>query len=184
MPWWSVIIWSTVFVTGASLMLFLVRDLPDIMALATVHALLLALLTALTIFDFRQGILPDVFTFSLIGFGVFWNYWQFGAILEPVTGAIIGFAIFWLFDLIWRRRTGSSGLGRGDAKLLAGGGALLGPLHIPALMLIASAGALIAASMERVFLFKTMRSAETSPKQLIAFGPYICAAIWLIWCVQ
>jgi len=53
--------------------------------------------------------------------------------------------LFVLIELTYRRLRGQDGLGRGDAKLLAAGGAWCGWSGLPLIVLISSALALIAA---------------------------------------
>lgn len=134
--------------------------------------LVIILLTALSAWDARNFILPDVLTFSLILFGVFWHYWTGDPIMNSVFGALIGFAIFWGIDYAWKIAKGRNSIGRGDAKLLAGGGALCGVLGLPLIILVSSAVGLVGA------LF--MRRTKTK-EAVIPFGPFLAFAIWCVW---
>lgn len=136
---------------------------------------LLALLGALVLFDARSKVLPDIFTFSLIVFGVVWNFLQHNEVLMPVVGAFIGYTVFYAISAIWKSRTGDTGLGLGDAKLLAGGGALLGPFYLPYIVLLSSGLALMS-----VFFTLPLRQSKERVT-IIAFGPYICLAVWTFW---
>lgn len=134
----------------------------------------LGLLTVMTFYDLRRFILPDVLTFSLILVGLVWAIWSGDNILLSISGAIIGFGLFWLIDTFWRFQFGKSGLGRGDAKLLAGGGALCGALQLPAILFVSSGTALL-------IVFAQKMAGNRNRDQLFPFGPFLATGIWITW---
>jgi leader peptidase (prepilin peptidase)/N-methyltransferase len=71
---------------------------------------------------------------------------------------------------------GREGLGFGDAKLLAAGGAWLSWQSVPSVVLIAAVLAL-AVVLGIALVRRTRLSAATR----VPFGPYLAAAIWLVW---
>ena len=107
-------------------------------------AVLASVLLALSYTDLRTGLLFDAMTLPLILLGLGYAAWN-GAVLMSVAGAIVGYALVAGLAAYWRRARGYEGIGLGDAKLLAAGGAWVGLAGLPILLLIASGTGLIAA---------------------------------------
>jgi len=133
-------------------------------------------LLGLAIIDARDGLLPDALTLPLIVLGfVVTGISDPSQLIDSAIGAAAGYflvvALRWLYRR-WRKR---EGMGLGDAKLLAAAGSWVGWLGLPSVVLIASllgiAGAFIVAWRGRAL------TADLS----IAFGPALCAALWLVW---
>jgi len=131
--------------------------------------ILVIILTALAVIDFRTYILPDYLTMPLIGLGLAFAYTQ-GQLNEALIGAIVGYSGFVLLEIAYKQLRGKDGLGRGDAKLLAAGGAWCGWFGLPFIVLIASAFGLVHALM----LARTNNDA-------LPFGPHLAAGIFLTW---
>lgn len=129
---------------------------------------LLGALLALAIIDLRTYRLPNFLTFPLIAFGLIYNFILALDFYPYLLGAVLGYAIFWTVETAYRLIRKRDGLGRGDAKLLAVGGAWCGAMALPFIILIASASALA------LVLLKPQ-----SERRLVklAFGPYLAAAI-------
>lgn len=110
--------------------------------------------------DAKTGIIPDVFTLAPLGlvlvFGLVQQQWM------VLVSAVILFAPFAILALISKGR----GMGWGDAKLAALGGALLGVTSATVAFVLASFVAALAA-----WLKYRKRNAP------IAMGPYLVAAI-------
>jgi leader peptidase (prepilin peptidase)/N-methyltransferase len=109
--------------------------------------------------DMRAGIIPDLFTLGplVITLAV--------AVLQrdggPLWGMLLAFVPFALLAVFSRGR----GMGWGDVKLAALGGALIGMAGITLAVALASVAAYVASLVNR------------RPRQPIAFGPYLAAAI-------
>ncbi len=134
---------------------------------------LLAFLTALSWKDAKTYRLPDTLTLPLIPLGILQGYlltedWKAG-----VIGAIIGYVIFVAIEYAFKALRGKDGLGRGDAKLLAAGGAWCGWAGLPFIVLIASGTGLIAA------LMPSLRNSLTEGR--IPFGPFLAFGIFTVW---
>ena len=132
-------------------------------------------LLALSWIDLRTLLLPDYLTLPLIPAGVAVGWASPGAApLDHVIGAAAGFAFFAALGLGYRRLRGREGLGLGDAKLLAAGGAWLGWAGLPSMVLIAAvtalAGSLVAAAAGRA-----------AADQETPFGPYLALGLWMVW---
>ena len=130
---------------------------------------LASVLVALAIIDFRTFILPDILTLPLIVVGLGFAYWQ-GVIKFALIGAAIGYGGLVLLELLYKKLRGRDGLGRGDAKLLAAGGAWCGALGLPFIILIASASGLVHALL-----------LSKSKAQELPFGPHLALGIFLTW---
>ncbi|MCU0838027.1 MAG: prepilin peptidase [Rhodospirillales bacterium] len=141
------------------------------------------LLLTLAAIDRAHFILPDMLTLPLLGLGL-----AVAAVLAPdrlgdhAIGAAAGFAAFALIAAAYRRVRGREGLGLGDAKLLAAGGAWLGWQALPTVVAGAAGLALAVALAARALAALGGASAPPlAADQRLAFGPYLCAAIWLVW---
>ncbi len=133
-------------------------------------------LLALALIDRRAFLLPDVLTLPLLALGLLAT-----ADLAPealpvhLAGAALGWLGFTLLALGYRALRGREGLGGGDAKLLAAGGAWLGWPALPAIMV--GAAALGIAEV----LLRRMAGGGHGAEEPIAFGTWLAAAIWLLW---
>jgi leader peptidase (prepilin peptidase) / N-methyltransferase len=172
------------------------RDLAACVALAVLAALTaaawlpvpVAILTlvltfgvaAITICDARHFIIPDALSLPAIPAGVF-AFWliQGGdgvqAIMLSSLGALLGGGSLYLIKAGYEYLTGNEGLGLGDVKLLAAGGAWLGPGYLAATLLLASFAALVAV------LMAIIGKRGISRKTPLPFGAFLAPAIWLVW---
>ena len=131
-------------------------------------------LLALACIDWRCHRLPDPLTLPLLLAGLAACAWlQPGRLAGHAAAAAAGYAAFRLIALAYRRLRGRDGLGAGDAKLLAAGGAWLGIAALPTLVLLAALATLAAA------LAAGRRRTDAVP-----FGPGLAAATWALWLVQ
>ena len=89
-------------------------------------AVLLVALAALSWIDARTFRLPDALTLPLIAVGLFQSWYLSGQAFDAAIGAVAGYLFFFLVEKSFHALRGKEGLGRGDAKLLAAGGAWCG----------------------------------------------------------
>ena len=134
--------------------------------------LLLTGLIALSWTDVKTYRLPDKLTFPLMAAGLIYSYLSEN-IIESVIGLILGYSIFVAIEYAFKALRGKDGLGRGDAKLLAVGGAWCGWLGLPFIVLIASGFGLVAA------LMPTVRTSAEGGR--IPFGPFLALGIFMVW---
>jgi leader peptidase (prepilin peptidase)/N-methyltransferase len=132
-------------------------------------------LLLLSYIDLRTGLLPDILTWPLVAFGLGYATHQ-GVLLVSLVGAVMGYALIAGIGLFWRRAKGYEGIGLGDAKLLAAGGAWVGAYGLPIVLLIASGAGLIAA------LIAAQRTRLSHEKAAIVFGPCLALGVWVVWC--
>ena len=143
--------------------------------IATVFAgaVLLIALAGLARIDARTQRLPDLVTYPLVLMGLVWAFGTQTDLYPHLLGAALGYGVFWAVEVAYRLVRKRDGLGRGDAKLLAAGGAWCGALALPVIVLIASVAALIRVWPRRA-----------DPMLRLAFGPYLALAIAAVWLVQ
>jgi leader peptidase (prepilin peptidase) / N-methyltransferase len=133
-------------------------------------------LLALGWIDWKTLRLPDALTLPLVALGLAaaWTDSQ-DALLSGAIGALVGYGALVAVNLGYRRLRGRDGLGRGDAKLLAAGGAWLGWQALPWIVLLAALLGLLLAALQRA------RGSPLTAESAIPFGPPLALAIWIIW---
>jgi leader peptidase (prepilin peptidase)/N-methyltransferase len=120
--------------------------------------------------------LPDMLTLPLVLAGLGEALWlDPDALTDRALGAAIGYAAFRLLAWAYFRFRGRDGLGQGDAKLLAAGGAWVGAAMLADVVLMAAvAGLLFAGGM--VLMGRRVDGSTRLP-----FGPFLAAGIWSVW---
>jgi leader peptidase (prepilin peptidase)/N-methyltransferase len=133
-------------------------------------------LLTLAAIDLRHYLLPNVLTLPLVpaGLAVAWLI-EPARVADHVVGAAVGLFGFALIAWLYRRVRQREGLGLGDAKLLAAGGAWLGWQALPSVVVVGAAAALAVA------LAGALAGSKLATTTRIAFGPYLALAIWLVW---
>ena len=143
---------------------------------AVLTALLGWQLLLISVIDAEHFRLPDQLTLPLLATGglaaVLLDH---TAPLDALIGAAAGFASLWLLAFAYRRLRGREGLGDGDPFLLAAGGAWIGWIGLPGVLLWASAAGLSLVAA-RVLVGKKVSAADRLP-----FGPCLAVGIWLTW---
>lgn len=132
-------------------------------------SILLVALTVLSWTDIKSFRLPDKITLPLIGLGIVQAF-LLSDIQASLIGAIIGYLAFVLIEQGFRMLRGKEGLGRGDAKLLAAGGAWCGWSGLPLIVLIASGTGLLLALLPKY-----------RDQGRIPFGPCLAFGIFMVW---
>ncbi|MAK64849.1 MAG: hypothetical protein CMF75_08970 [Maricaulis sp.] len=144
-----------------------------------IHAaslILISSLIALSWIDFRTYRLPDPVTLPLIAVGLAVNAFVFNTPAASLVGAVLGYGVFVAIELGFKALRGIQGLGRGDAKLLAAGGAWCGGWLLPGIVLIGALSALL--FVGALALVQRRAIDETRP---YAFGPWLALGIALAW---
>ncbi len=150
----------------------------NILAYIIFAALLFGILLRLSWIDIKSYRLPDKLTLPLIVLGWLQSYLLSSSLLASFIGTIIGYTVFVAIEYGFRALRGKDGLGRGDAKLLAAGGAWCGWAALPFIILIASGLGLLAA-----LLFQRRGSKDETPYtvSMIPFGPFLAFGIFTVW---
>jgi leader peptidase (prepilin peptidase) / N-methyltransferase len=168
---------SLAAVTGLTLAVFgwAAAATPPDLVLALSLVLGWTLLT-LAIVDVRSMRLPNVLTLPLIGLGLAASLTLPDApFLDHLMGAAAGYGVLAAIGWVYWRLRGREGLGLGDAKLLAAGGAWLGWRPLPSVLIVACLVALA-----WIAIRATMKG-RASLRHQIAFGGPLCLAIWIVW---
>lgn len=144
--------------------------------LAPVTAAFGVTLLAAAVIDFRLLQIPDALSLPLIPAGL-----AVAAIeprlvlLDHALGAAFGFLLLLAVRQLYQLARGREGLGLGDVKLFAAGGAWLAWHGLAATLLIASLAALTAVLALR------LRGRSVAAGDAVAFGPFLALGIWLVW---
>ncbi|WP_298914284.1 A24 family peptidase [uncultured Algimonas sp.] len=134
---------------------------------------LIGALIQLARIDWATQRLPNLITIPLLLAGLAWAFGTADDVYLHLLGAALGYGIFWAVETIYRLVRKRDGLGRGDAKLLAVGGAWCGAWALPAIILAASVSALVYALPKG-----GARDAR------IPFGPFLAIGIGAVWLSQ
>ncbi|MHA6287531.1 prepilin peptidase [Maricaulis sp. CAU 1757] len=136
-------------------------------------------LAALAWIDARTYRLPDWLTLPLIVLGLVVNAGLWGSVWAPIAGAAIGYVSLVVIEHGYRALRGRDGLGRGDAKLMAAGGAWCGAWMLPLIVLIASLSAIVF-----ILAISAVRRRLPDSAQPWPFGPWIALAIGVAWSIR
>lgn len=139
---------------------------------------LLIALGVLSWIDWKTLRLPNAITLPLIAVGLAVSAWR-DLLIPALIGAIAGYLVLFLVETLYRRTRDREGLGRGDAKLLAAGGAWCAWWSLPYILLVASLSGLIAAGLSAWLQKKPLGLDAKLP-----FGPFLGLGIALLWIVN
>lgn len=148
---------------------------PTLLA-AVLTALLGWQLLLIAVVDAGHFTLPDRLTLPLLATGgLAAALLDQTAPLDALIGAAAGFAGLWLLALAYRRLRGRDGLGDGDPILLAAGGAWVGWIGLPSVLLWAAAAGL------SLVAARLLVGGKVSADDRLPFGPCLAVGIWLTW---
>lgn len=125
-------------------------------------------LIVLAVIDWRSYRLPDVITLPLIPLGLLAAWWLGEALWVHALGAALGYGALVALEKSYEKLRGRPGLGRGDAKLFAGGGAWCGAMALPTILLTACLSAIVWVLALRLFAGQELKG-----DSMIAFGPFL-----------
>ncbi|MCB1581555.1 MAG: prepilin peptidase [Xanthomonadales bacterium] len=131
--------------------------------------ILVCFLITITWIDIDTFLIPDQISLSLLWFGLFFSLFEFS--IPPsvaIIGALVGYLSLWSVFHLFKLITGKEGMGYGDFKLLAAGGAWLGYEQLIIVLMLSSVSGLIIAVIEKLM-------GKTENK--IPFGPYLSIGI-------
>lgn len=134
---------------------------------------LIAALFQLARIDWMTQRLPNLITLPLLAAGLVWAFGTVEDFYLHLLGAALGYGVFWAVEVAYRLIRKRDGLGRGDAKLLAVGGAWCGVWALPLIVLIGSLTALA-----------YVLPKGTDRQSRIAFGPFLAVGIAIVWLSQ
>jgi leader peptidase (prepilin peptidase)/N-methyltransferase len=141
-------------------------------------AVLAALLLIAAAIDIRTMRIPNALNAAIAAAGLLATWLLQRDIVAALLGLGLGYGFIVLANLIYRTVRGRDGVGMGDAKLLGGAGAWVGWAGLPFVVLIASAAGIVYVAGLRL-VGKPVTGTHALP-----FGPFLCAAIMIVWVVQ
>ncbi len=138
-------------------------------------------LLALIWYDVREYRLPDLITLPLIFSGLAFAWLDGGQteLFFALIAVTLGYGLIWGVGKAWTALRGAPGIGLGDAKLLAAGGAWCGLLNLPLLITLASGAGLLIA----FFVARFDKNKRIVPSAVIPFGLALAPAIWVLECL-
>ena len=143
-------------------------------SLASLAGILLTwFLITIAMIDYDTLFIPDQFSLSLMWIGLFISLWA--VFIDPtaaIKGALLGYLLLWTIFHLFKIVTGKDGMGYGDFKLLAAGGAWFGMQSVMVIVIMSSfAGAILGSFF--ILINKNKKSKQ------IPFGPYLAIGMWL-----
>lgn len=133
-------------------------------------------LILIAVVDAEHFWLPDVLTLPLLVSGlVAAAALSNGGLIGSLIGVAAGFVSLWLLAALYRRLRGREGLGGGDPILLAAGGAWVGWIGLPSVLLWASAAGL------SLIAARLLTRRPVCGQDRLPFGPFLALGIWLTW---
>ena len=133
--------------------------------------LLVWFLIVITWIDLDTYLIPDQLSLTLLWLGLFFSLFEFS--VSPavaIIGSLVGYLSLWLLFHVFKIFTGKEGMGYGDFKLLAAGGAWLGFEPLIVVLFVSSISGLTVALIQ--FIIKR-------GQQKIPFGPYLSIGIFV-----
>ncbi len=145
------------------------------------HLQLLATLTlagllaiAATI-DLRTRRIPDVLNLATAIAGLTATWLLQRDMWVSLIGIAAGYVALFLVSVGYRQLRGRDGLGLGDAKLLAGGGAWIGWMGLPFAVLMAAGAGLVFVAVSN------LAGRKLTAIDALPFGPFLAAGIFATW---
>lgn len=132
-------------------------------------------LLALAVLDTEHFWLPDRIVLPLLLAGLSAGLVVAPPLADRLIGAAAGFAALAAIAAAYRHRTGRTGLGGGDPKLLAAIGAWLGWQALPLVVLLAATLGLMLVAADH------LRGREVTRHSRVALGALLAAAAWPLW---
>lgn len=128
--------------------------------------------------DVEKLLLPDLLTLPLLCCGLMHAGVEGKPeLVSAVSGAVVGYVALAAVGYVFERVRGVKGIGGGDAKLLAAGGAWLGWMGLPVVVLTASLAGLAFAAL------RSSKLQRAGGAMVLPFGPFLAGGIWLGWCL-
>ena len=145
----------------------------------TFGVMLIAILAAMAVADFRTMLIPDGLNIALAGFGLVYQFALTKSL--PVTAilfSVMMFVFFWLIRTGYQHFRGAAGLGLGDVKMAGGSAMWFSPWNLPIFLLVACFSALI------FVVLSALRSGGLDRAAKIPFGPFLGIGLAVTWVLE
>jgi leader peptidase (prepilin peptidase)/N-methyltransferase len=130
-------------------------------------------LVAIALIDYDTLLIPDQISLPLMWLGLFISLWVvFVNPAEAIKGALLGYLLLWTIFQLFKLVTGKEGMGYGDFKLLAAGGAWFGMSSVMVIVIMSSFAGAVIGTVAKVF-------SKGEQGKHIPFGPYLAIGTWL-----
>jgi leader peptidase (prepilin peptidase)/N-methyltransferase len=142
-------------------------------------AVLLAILVAIAVVDFRDMIIPDPLNLALAAAG-----FAFAALdrhsfpVGQAAFAILVLSGFWLFRAGFHRIRGIAGLGLGDVKMAGAAAFWFSPWNLPLFLFATAISALVFVTS------KSLATRRVDKHSRIPFGPFLGFGLFLTWALE
>ena len=141
--------------------------------------LLLAPVLAIAVIDARYLVIPNALSLFMLASGiVFVTITDASSLKDACIGVLVGGMTSYAISEIFVRVRGYKGLGLGDVKLVAAGGAWVGWLGLAPTLFLAATTALVYVAIRCIAV------GGFDQKTRIPFAPFLGGAIFVIWLLQ
>lgn len=142
-------------------------------------AVLVAIIVAISIVDFRELIIPDKLNILLGAMGFAYQLWLVPEFpILPVVFSALVFAIFFLVQQAFLYLRGVGGLGLGDVKMAAASALWISPWNLPIYILVSCCAALI------FVVFLAIKYGALIKSIKVPFGPFLGCGLILTWLIE
>lgn len=136
--------------------------------------------------DLKYFLIPGVMCYSLLFLGFICAYFNLipTSIILSLSGSVFAYIIVYISGFIFKLIRNMEGIGLGDYKLFAVGGAWVGFFNIPYLIILSSFIGLVFYILNKKFQFSSMDNISylddliAVKHKVIPFGPAICISIY------
>lgn len=138
-------------------------------------AVLIGLLSVISVIDIRTLRIPDSLNALLLGSGVlFWALQSPESLPYQIASGVVVATVLWLLRFGYARFSGRIGLGLGDVKMIGAGAVWISPFSVPMLVFIASFGGLVYAAV----------NGNSGGDGKIPFGPFLALGLMSTWLME
>lgn len=132
--------------------------------------------------DLLRFEIPDGVSLGLFPLGLFVT-WHLAPdqLVAHLAAGLAGGGLILAVNAGYRAWRGEDGLGIGDAKLLASGGAWLGPAGLPGALLFGCLSAIAALVVFARTKDRRHSGGRRFARRRLPFGPHLALGIWIIW---
>jgi len=103
------------------------------------YAIAISILIPISLIDLKFKIIPNNLSTSLLLLGICYSFVASSiSVIDSLLGIVLGFSVLYFINFIYEKINKETGIGVGDAKLLAGIGSILGYKLLPLVLLLTS----------------------------------------------
>lgn len=172
-------------------LVFLLTELylyPNVGILSVIVVLVIfSYLYCIFFIDLKYFLIPDIMCYSLLFLGFISAYFTLipTSIILSLSGSVFAYIIVYISGFIFKLIRNVEGIGLGDYKLFAVGGAWVGFFNIPYLIILSSLIGLVFYILNKKFQISSIENISylddliAVKHKVIPFGPAICISIYI-----